>query len=212
MYTTRCSYQMLKKICFHTFSKNTQTSYFMQVRPVGAEFFHEDRETDRRRVATKSTFAVHSFSKAPKRGQFLSRPPPSSRKVSNEGCSVSTRRRPHFKVFMICTEILLFYVKEYMRLSAHIEPIFLHIYKSGNISNMNCRENIHLMSKTAFPLWKIIKQSRRNITEFPTLPRTWTIWRSYLREERTFEDRSHKALPWCSIWRYLNTINTLLPF
>jgi len=33
------------------FSKNTQISNFMKIRPVGAEFFHMDGRTDRNREA-----------------------------------------------------------------------------------------------------------------------------------------------------------------
>jgi hypothetical protein len=31
----------------NTFSKNIQISNFMKIRPVGAELFHEDRQTER---------------------------------------------------------------------------------------------------------------------------------------------------------------------
>jgi len=32
---------------FDKFSQNIQMSYFMKIRPVGAELFHADRQTDR---------------------------------------------------------------------------------------------------------------------------------------------------------------------
>ena len=56
-----------------------------------------------------------------------------------------------------------------------------------------------------------VKQRILNIPELLTLPRTWTIWRSYLRDERNFANPSHKALPPDPIRSHLNTINTLLP-
>jgi hypothetical protein len=44
------------------FSKNTQTSNFMKIRPVGAELFHADGRTD----MTKLIVAFRSFADAPK--------------------------------------------------------------------------------------------------------------------------------------------------
>jgi hypothetical protein len=46
----------------HTFSKSTQISNFMKIRPVGVELFHADRRTD----MTKVIVAFHSFANAPK--------------------------------------------------------------------------------------------------------------------------------------------------
>jgi hypothetical protein len=46
----------------HEFSKNTQTSNFMKVPPMEAEFFYADRRTD----MTKLTVTFSNFSKAPK--------------------------------------------------------------------------------------------------------------------------------------------------
>jgi hypothetical protein len=48
---------------FSTFvSKNTQTSNFTKIRPVGAELFHADGQTD----MTKLIVAFRKFAKAPK--------------------------------------------------------------------------------------------------------------------------------------------------
>jgi len=44
-----------------TFSKNTEISNFVKIRPVGAELFHVDQLTD----MTKLTDAFHSFANVP---------------------------------------------------------------------------------------------------------------------------------------------------
>jgi hypothetical protein len=44
------------------FSKNTQISNFMKIRPVGAELFHADRRTG----MTKLIVAFRNFAKVPK--------------------------------------------------------------------------------------------------------------------------------------------------
>jgi len=44
MGSTLYSCQILMKL---EFSKNSQISNFMEIRPVGAELFHADRQTDR---------------------------------------------------------------------------------------------------------------------------------------------------------------------
>jgi len=53
------------------FSKNTQISNFMKIRPVGAELFHadgrKDRQKTRRTHMTKLTVAFRNFANAPKR-------------------------------------------------------------------------------------------------------------------------------------------------
>ena len=46
------------------FSKNTQVPNFTQIRPVGAELFHEDGRTDR----AKLIVAFRIFANAPKNG------------------------------------------------------------------------------------------------------------------------------------------------
>jgi hypothetical protein len=46
----------------HFFSKNTQISNFMTIRPVEAEWFRADGRTDK----TKLTVAFLTFAKAPK--------------------------------------------------------------------------------------------------------------------------------------------------
>ena len=48
------------------FSKNTQISNFMKIRPLGAKLFHEDSRTDRRTDMAKLIIAFHIFSNAPK--------------------------------------------------------------------------------------------------------------------------------------------------
>jgi len=48
---------------FSIFSKNTQISIFMQIRPVGAELFHADGRTG----MTKLIAAFRNFAKAPKK-------------------------------------------------------------------------------------------------------------------------------------------------
>jgi len=37
---------VIEKKFLDIFSKNTQMLYFMKIRPVGAELFHADRQTD----------------------------------------------------------------------------------------------------------------------------------------------------------------------
>jgi len=49
------------------FSKNTQISNFMKIRPVGAELFHADGQTD----MTKLIVAFHNFANAPKTARLL---------------------------------------------------------------------------------------------------------------------------------------------
>jgi hypothetical protein len=51
------------------FSKNTQISNFMKIRPVGAELFHVDRQRDGRPDTTKLIIAFRNFAIAPKKGQ-----------------------------------------------------------------------------------------------------------------------------------------------
>jgi hypothetical protein len=52
------------------FFKNTQISNFMKIRPVGAELFHADRQTDGRTEGqtdmTKLTVTFRNFANAPK--------------------------------------------------------------------------------------------------------------------------------------------------
>jgi hypothetical protein len=46
--------------------KNTQRSYLMKIRLVGAELFHVDQETDRRTDVTKLIIAFRTLANAPK--------------------------------------------------------------------------------------------------------------------------------------------------
>jgi len=48
------------------FSKGTQISNFMKIRPVGAELFYADRRTDGQTNMTKLTVAFRSLANAPK--------------------------------------------------------------------------------------------------------------------------------------------------
>jgi len=47
----------------HMFSKNTEVSNFMKIRPVGAEFLHLEGRTD----TTKLIVAFRDFARAPKK-------------------------------------------------------------------------------------------------------------------------------------------------
>jgi hypothetical protein len=51
------------KLEFCWFSKNTQTSNSMKIRPVGSELFHADRRTE----MTKIIVAFRNFANAPKK-------------------------------------------------------------------------------------------------------------------------------------------------
>ena len=52
-----------KKISPHIFEKNLQISNFMKIRPVGAEFFHAEGQTD----MTKLLITFRNFANAPKK-------------------------------------------------------------------------------------------------------------------------------------------------
>ena len=55
------------KLEFSRFSKNTQTSNFVKIRPVGAELFREDGRTD----VTTLTAAFRNFANSPKNNGVL---------------------------------------------------------------------------------------------------------------------------------------------
>jgi hypothetical protein len=57
MQSIRYSFPVLMKLKF-----SWQISYFMKIRPVGAELFHEVRRTD----MAKLIVAFHSFANSPK--------------------------------------------------------------------------------------------------------------------------------------------------
>jgi len=65
MWSIRYSCQILKKREFFStdFWKNTQISNFMKIRPVGADVFHADGQTD-----VKLIIAFSNFANAPKHG------------------------------------------------------------------------------------------------------------------------------------------------
>jgi hypothetical protein len=48
------------------FSRKAQISSFIEIRPMGAEFFHAGRRTDGQTDMTKLIVAFRNFSKAPK--------------------------------------------------------------------------------------------------------------------------------------------------
>jgi hypothetical protein len=50
------------------FSKNTQISNFLKIRPMGAELFHADGRTDGHTDMTKPIVAIRNFATAPKNG------------------------------------------------------------------------------------------------------------------------------------------------
>jgi len=67
MKSTRYSYPILTKIEFsRQFSENPQISYFMKIRPVGAELFYAERRTDGWTSVTKLAVAFRNFVKASK--------------------------------------------------------------------------------------------------------------------------------------------------
>ena len=67
---TRYSYPILMKLKFpYRFSKNTQISNFIKIRPVIAELLHADRLTDGQTSMTKLTVAFRKFSKVPNKYQ-----------------------------------------------------------------------------------------------------------------------------------------------
>ena len=59
---------------FFKFSKNTQILNFTKIRPVGAELFHADRQTDRQTDMTKLAVAFCSFENAPKNDCYSNLP------------------------------------------------------------------------------------------------------------------------------------------
>jgi hypothetical protein len=59
-----------KSRIFTTFSKNTQISNFTKIRPVEAELFHADVQTDTRKLIV----AFRNFANAPKKGRLVLRP------------------------------------------------------------------------------------------------------------------------------------------
>jgi hypothetical protein len=52
-------------------SKNTQISNFMKIRPVGAELFHTDGQTDRQTDKKDLTVAFRNFANVPKKKEPL---------------------------------------------------------------------------------------------------------------------------------------------
>jgi len=53
------------------FSKNSQISNLMQIRPVGANLLYEDRRTDGRTDMTKLIIIFRNFANAPKKCIYI---------------------------------------------------------------------------------------------------------------------------------------------
>ena len=71
MLSTRYSCRLVMKRFPHRFSKNTQISNF--IRPVGAELFHADEQTDGQIDTTKLIVAFRNFVNAPKNAVVLTK-------------------------------------------------------------------------------------------------------------------------------------------
>ena len=66
MYINRCSCQILIKLEFlDVFSKNPEISNPVKIRPVRAELFQADIQTDEHTHTTKLIVAFHNFANAP---------------------------------------------------------------------------------------------------------------------------------------------------
>jgi hypothetical protein len=76
MLSTRYSYQILKNLEFSSkSSKSNQTSNFMNIRPVGSELFHAERQANGQADGrTDMTLIVDfvNFAKAPENGKCMS--------------------------------------------------------------------------------------------------------------------------------------------
>jgi hypothetical protein len=53
------------------FPNNPQKSNLIKIRPLGAEFFHEDRKTEKEIYIMKVTVAFRNFAKAPKNALYV---------------------------------------------------------------------------------------------------------------------------------------------
>ena len=58
---------MKPKFSRHSFEKKAEKSNFMKIRPVGAELFHADEQTD----TTKLIASFRNFAKAPRNGIYV---------------------------------------------------------------------------------------------------------------------------------------------
>ena len=94
------------------FSKNTQISNFMKIRPVGAELCHEDRQSEGRTDMTKLIVALHNFANAPKKRRYYC--------VSTAAMIIRSR---HVTFYIHCPFYIVMNFRIYL-----LETQVLHVY------------------------------------------------------------------------------------